>query len=139
MKTFYKTFTEMLENRNNQLSYRYLLAYSMSSRSVGMTDELMPLLNWNEVVEFRCFDEYGELHGFPSANGVCAVEITENDEKNAGGNIQDSIIQEYPLTGAVKGGLGDTLLVQRNIHYDEDGQGCIISSRCYGFTQKGGR
>lgn len=139
MKKIYNTFTEMLKDRDNQLDYRYLLVYSMSSRSLDMTDKLLPQLNWNEVLEFRCFDEYGEIHGFSTADGVCTVEITEEDEKNASGNIQDFVEQEYPLTGALKGDLGDTLMIRRNIRYDEDGQGCIISSRCYGFTQKGGR
>lgn len=137
MKKLYHTYIEMLSDNSNRLPYRYLLAYSMSSRSVGMTDELIPCLNWNEVVEFRCFDENGEIHGFPSANGVCIVEITKEEEKAPNGNIQDSIIQEYPFVNTAKSNLGNTLIVQRNIQYDGDGQGCIISSRCYGFTQKG--
>lgn len=139
MKKLYNTFIEMLSDQANSLPYRYLLAYSMSSRSVGITDDLLPRLNWEEVVEFRCFDENGEIHGFLSDGSVCIVEITEEDEKNPKGNVEDSIIQEYPLISPVEGNLGDTLMIQRNIQYDEDGQGCIISSRCFGFTQKGGR
>lgn len=132
MRKNYNTFTEVLADYKEGLPYRYLLVYCMSSRHVGLTEQLADSINWEQVVEFRCFDEDGELHGFSGPEGICTVEITEKDAAD------DSILQYYPLIAAVDGGLGDTLMILRNIRYDEDGQGCIISSRCYGFTQRGG-
>ena len=132
----------MLEERGEPFPYRYLLVYSMSSRAIGETRELMPKLNWDEVVEFRCFDPNGELHGFPYADGVCTVEITERNTDRAIQNqmdkdMQDSIIQNYSLNNLFGGSPKDTLSIKRSIRYDEDGQGCIISSRCYEFTKGG--
>lgn len=127
----YETFAEIPEEYGNTLPYRYLVIYSMSSRRAGMTKSLFPSIDWKQVTEFRCFDESGELHGFSTPENICTAEITEREESS----FDDSILQYYSLISELEGELGDTLIVRRNIAYDEDGQGCIVSSRCYGFTQ----
>lgn len=129
----YKTFAEIPEEYGSALPYRYLLIYSMSSRRAGMTTNILPSIDWNQVTEFRCFDESGELHGFSTPENICTAEITESEESS----FQGSILQYYSLISSLEleGELGDTLIIRRNISYDEDGQGCIVSSRCYGFTE----
>ena len=122
MIKYYNTFAEIPEAYGNTLPYRYLLIYSMSSRRAGMTDRIFPSIDWDQVTEFRCFDETGELHGFSTPEHICAVEITEEEEKNFG----DLITRDYSLILEPEGEPADTLVVRRNINYDEDGQGCIV-------------
>lgn len=82
---------------------------------------------------------------------VCSGPIHTSDQKLAVAKktfysdkeFEDFIITEYPLIQPIRLSekddlMADTLIIKRYITYDDDGQGTIKASRCYGFTRKGG-
>lgn len=138
---------EFQENLSEILSYRYTIIYGMSRRIVASTEAARSTFrDWDELVEFRCFDENGEVHGVLRGEEMTLYEVKD-------GNIdaeKDEIIiqQEYTLGGAELGfGENDAfygeehdldnpkkLIIRRYLAFDEDGQGHIVLSRCFGFT-----
>lgn len=138
---------EFQEKLPEILKYRYMIIYGMSRRIVASTEVVKASFHdWDEIVEFRCFDEYGEIHGVLCGEEMTLYEVTDH---NVLSDVDETIIQqEYALGGAETGfgenetvygiehGLGNPkkLILRRYLEFDEDGQGHIALSRCFGFT-----
>lgn len=138
---------EFQEKITEILKYRYMIIYGMSCRIVATTEIAKNQFHdWDEIVEFRCFDEIGEVHGVLNGELISLYELIDNDVSP---EMDETIIQkEYSLGGNELGfgenavsngaehGLGDCdkLILRRYLEFDEDGQGHIIASRCYGYT-----
>ena len=138
---------EFREKLPEILKYRYMIVYGMSRRIVASTEAVMSSFSdWDEIVEFRCFDEDGEIHGVLRGEEMTLYTVTDHNISPE----EDEIIieQEYTFGGAeaafgkkeaVDGeedGLGNPgkLILRRYLEFDEDGQGHIVLSRCFGFT-----
>lgn len=103
--------------------YSYALIYKISeivlSETAKLTDQ-----DLDECMEARFFSDSRELHIFENEDGMCAVCVSDTDEK-------DIILKEYELDSRFHTA-GTTLLVQEYIEYDADGQACIGLTRLKG-------
>lgn len=138
---------EFREKLPEILKYRYMIVYGMSRRIVASTETVMSSFSdWDEIAEFRCFDEDGEIHGVLCGEEMTLYTVTDH---NISPEEDESIIeQEYTFGGAEsafgkkeavegeEGGPGNSgkLMIRRYLEFDEDGQGHIVLSRCFGFT-----
>lgn len=133
------------EKLSEILKYRYTIVYGMSRRITASTEMVISSFSdWDEITEFRCFDEHGEIHGVMSGKEMTLYEVIDN---NTSPDKDEIIIdQEYTLGGTGSGedsavsdekqSLGNPkkLIIRRYLEFDEDGQGHIVLSRCFGFT-----
>lgn len=142
------------------LPCRYLYVILMSERKkVGYTAEIAAETDWSEVIEFRCFDELGEVHGklLPGGMRIWKWSREENQKKlnlaksqsdkeflknvleerdvTFGKNDNPYILdQEYELVTVDNRTSATKLQIRRFVAYDEDGQGSIAASRLYGMN-----
>lgn len=130
MRKFYDSFDSILNAYDRMLPYKNILVIGMSSRKIGFTKEVLDQIDTDEICEFRCFDEAGELHGIRTAGGFSVAEINENALKESGKydfTLDDKKKLAQPQNGK------NRIQIRRYGKYDEDGQGCIIASRCVKF------
>lgn len=142
------------------LPYRYLYLIMMSERKkIGSTAETAAETDWSEVIEFRCFDEWGEVHGKLLPGGMRIwnwsreetqkkLDLAKNQfEKDFLENILGEaditfgkndnpyiLDQEYDLVTVDNRTSSRKVQIRRFISYDSDGQGSIVASRLYGMN-----
>lgn len=105
-------------------TYTYALLFMISKRILCKTEDL-PETDWEECQEARFFSEDRELHIFEGEEGMQAVEVSDADK-------EDIMIKEYELDRYFEE-LGNTLLVQEYLEYDEDGQVYVGLTRLKGI------
>lgn len=93
--------------------YEYALLHMISEQKFCKVEEL-PETDWGECIEARFFSEQGELHVF-DADGERKAVAVEDDG--------DGLVYEkmYQLDGKYRK-LGEYIVVQEYLKYDEDGQ-----------------
>lgn len=93
--------------------YEYALLHMISEQKFRKVEEL-PETEWEECIEARFFSEQGELHIF-DADGERKAVAVEDDG--------DDLVYEkmYQLDGKYRK-LGEYIVVQEYLKYDEDGQ-----------------
>lgn len=106
--------------------YTYALLFMISERILCRTKDL-PAIDWEECQEARFFSEDKELHIFEGEEGMQAVEVSDTGE-------EDIVIKEYELDGYFKK-IGNTVLVQEYMEYDEDGQVYVGLTRLKGIRR----
>lgn len=104
--------------------YTYGLLFMISERILCRTKEL-PAIDWEECQEARFFSDEKELHIFEGEEGMQAVEVFDTGE-------EDILVKEYELDRYFKD-IGNTVLVQEYLEYDEDGQVYVGLTRLKGI------
>lgn len=132
MKKFYDNFDSILNAYGRKLPYENILVIGMSSRKIGFTEAVLRQIEPEEVCEFRCFDENGELHGIRIAGGFSVTEINEGTFKETG-KYDFTLYCTEKLAQPQNG--NNKIQIRRYVKYDEDGQGYIIASRCMKFVK----
>ena len=107
--------------KEKALKYRYALIYMLSEVKL-LANSINLIIDWDEILEARFFDQSGELHIFKYDNSLKAIEILEGDSK------EDAISIEYELADKYKA-IGIGLEVKQYIDYDEDGQAYVELTR----------
>ncbi len=123
---------EFRKSMEERLLYKNILVYGMSQKVLCKTkDVLEKVEDWSEVVEFRCFDESGEVHGVCDASNMILYEIRDKKEESE----EDSMLHTISLSNQKD---AKEIMIKRYLSYDEDGQVHIVLSRCYDVFWKGG-
>ncbi|MDE6435259.1 MAG: hypothetical protein K2L07_13635 [Lachnospiraceae bacterium] len=114
----------LMEAQAKAASYDYALLYLISEIKLCRT-EMLKTINWEECQEARFFSADKELHIFEGENGMDAVEISDTGSDSI-------VIKEYLLDNRFAS-IGNSILVQEYLEYDEDGQAYVANTRLKGI------
>lgn len=105
--------------------YEYALIYMISQVKLCKTEELKET-DWEECLEARFFSKDKELHIFEDEGEKKAVEVNDDG--------QDDIIEKkFQLDNKFKE-VGNCVLVQEYLAYDNDGQVRVELTRLKGIV-----
>lgn len=106
--------------------YKYALVYMISEMILCPVKELTEP-DWTECQEARFFSDTGEMHIFEGENGMEAVEVLDTDTDNI-------LVKTYKINAKFSN-VGERILVQEYLTYDEDGQADVALTRLKGIQQ----
>lgn len=105
-------------------NYKYALVYMISQLKLSKTEDLGEI-DWEECLEARFFSEDKELHIFDVEGEKRVVEVCDDGQ-------EDVIEKEYQLDNKFKN-VGNTVVVQEYLAYDNDGQVRVELTRLKGI------